>query len=98
MYVEEQRHKAEEEMRLAQEAELKRRRETPETWEHYKAQCDEVNRRARETDVGVQPLRFGHCHNRRQVIFPLSYLQKVAIQCNTCLKALTSDFILFFLL
>jgi hypothetical protein len=37
MYVEEQRRKAEEEKRLVQEAELKRRRETPGTWEHYKA-------------------------------------------------------------
>jgi hypothetical protein len=51
MYVEEQRRKAEEEKMLAQEAELKRRRETPGTWEHYKAQCDEVNRRAREADT-----------------------------------------------
>jgi hypothetical protein len=53
VYVEEQRHKAEEEKRLAHEVELKRRRETPETWEHYKAQCDEANRRAREANVGV---------------------------------------------
>jgi hypothetical protein len=52
MYVEEQRCKAKEEKRLAQEAELKRRRETPGTWEHYKAQCDEVNRHAREADAG----------------------------------------------
>jgi hypothetical protein len=37
MYVEEQRRKDEEEKRLAQEAELKRRRETLGTWEHYKA-------------------------------------------------------------
>jgi hypothetical protein len=51
MYVEEQRRKAEEEKRLAQEAELKRRRETPGTWEHYKAQCDEVDRRAREANA-----------------------------------------------
>jgi hypothetical protein len=40
VYVEEQRRKTEEEKRLAQEGELKRRRETPGTWEHYKAQCD----------------------------------------------------------
>jgi hypothetical protein len=53
VYVEEQRHKTEEEKSLAQKAELKRRRETPETWEHYKAQCDEVNRRAREADARV---------------------------------------------
>jgi hypothetical protein len=52
MYVEEQWCKAKEEKRLAQEAELKRRRETPGTWEHYKAQCDEVNRHAREADAG----------------------------------------------
>jgi hypothetical protein len=36
MYVEEQQFKAEEEKRLAQEAKLKRRRETLGTWEHYK--------------------------------------------------------------
>jgi hypothetical protein len=52
VYVEEQWRKAEEEKRLAQEAELKRRRETPGTWEHYKAQCDEADRRAREADAG----------------------------------------------
>jgi hypothetical protein len=52
VYVEEQRHKAEEEKKLAQEAELKRRRDRPGTWEHYKAQCDEANRRAREADAG----------------------------------------------
>jgi hypothetical protein len=37
MYLEEQWLKAEEEKRLAREAEEKRRRETPRTWEHYKA-------------------------------------------------------------
>jgi hypothetical protein len=52
MYVEEQRHKAEEEKRLAQEAGLKKRRETTGTWEHYNAQCDEANRRAREAEAG----------------------------------------------
>jgi hypothetical protein len=41
MFVEEQRRKAEEEKRLAQEAELKRRHETPETCEHYQARCEE---------------------------------------------------------
>jgi hypothetical protein len=52
VYVEEQRRKAEEEKRLAQEVELKRRRETPGTWEHYKARCEEADRRAREADAG----------------------------------------------
>jgi hypothetical protein len=65
MYVEEQWHKAEEEKRLAQEAELKRRRETPGTWERYKAQCDEANKRARGADTGVRPLRLGRRHNHR---------------------------------
>jgi hypothetical protein len=37
MCVEEQRRKTEEKKWLAQEAELKRRRETPGTWEHYQA-------------------------------------------------------------
>jgi hypothetical protein len=44
--------KAEEEKRLAQEAEQQRRRETPETWEHYKAKQEEANRHAREADIG----------------------------------------------
>jgi hypothetical protein len=52
VYVEEQWRKVEKEKRLAQEAGLKRSRETPGTREHYKAQCDEVNRRAREADAG----------------------------------------------
>jgi hypothetical protein len=43
--------KAEEEKRLAQEAE-QQRSETPGTWEHYKAKQKEVNRRAREADLG----------------------------------------------
>jgi hypothetical protein len=37
VYVEEQQRKAEEEKRLAQEVEVKKKRETPGTWEHYKA-------------------------------------------------------------
>jgi hypothetical protein len=44
--------KAEEEKRLAQEAEQQWRRETPETWEHYFAKQEEVNRCAREADAG----------------------------------------------
>jgi hypothetical protein len=51
IYIEEQRRKAEEEKRLAQEAKLKRRRETPGTWEHYQAQCEEADRHAREADA-----------------------------------------------
>jgi hypothetical protein len=53
VYVEEQRRKGEEEKRLVQEAEVKRRCDIPRTWEHYKAQCDEADIRAREADVGV---------------------------------------------
>jgi hypothetical protein len=55
VYIEEQRQKqmkAEEEKRLAQEAEQQWRRETPETWEHYFAKQEEVNRCAREADAG----------------------------------------------
>jgi hypothetical protein len=44
--------KAEEEKRLAQEAKQQRRRETPETWEHYFAKQEEPNRCAREADDG----------------------------------------------
>ncbi len=44
--------KAEEEKRLAREAEEKRRRETPGTWEHQKALQEEANRHAREADAG----------------------------------------------
>jgi hypothetical protein len=47
---------------------------------------------------GVRHLRLGHRHDRYQVISPLSYLRKLAVHCNTCLKALTSGFVLFFLL
>jgi hypothetical protein len=51
VYVEEQQRKAEEEKRLAQEAKLKGH-ETPGTWEHYRAPCEEADRRAREADAG----------------------------------------------
>jgi hypothetical protein len=44
--------KAEKEKRLAYEAEQHRRRETPRTWEHYKAKQEEANRYAREADLG----------------------------------------------
>jgi hypothetical protein len=44
--------KAKEEKRLAQEAKQQRRCETPGTWEYYKAKQEEVNRRAREADLG----------------------------------------------
>jgi hypothetical protein len=40
--------KAEEEERLAQEAKQQRRRETPNTWEHYFTKQEEANRCARE--------------------------------------------------
>jgi hypothetical protein len=52
MYVEEQQCKAEEKKRLAQEAELKRRRETPATCEHYQARCEKADICAREADAG----------------------------------------------
>jgi hypothetical protein len=52
VYCEEHQRKAEEKKRLAQEAEQKRRRETPGTWEDYKARREEADRRARETDAG----------------------------------------------
>jgi hypothetical protein len=55
MYIEEQhqqRMKDEEAERLAREAEQHRRRETPETWEHYFAKQEEANRRARAADLG----------------------------------------------
>jgi hypothetical protein len=52
VYYKEQRLKAEEEKRLAREAEEKRRRETPGTWEHQKALQEEANIRAREIDAG----------------------------------------------
>jgi hypothetical protein len=51
VYVKEQRRKVEEEKRLAQEAELKRRRETPGTWEHFQARCEETDRRTREANA-----------------------------------------------
>jgi hypothetical protein len=49
--------------------------------------------------LGVRPLRLGHYHDHHQVVIsPLSYLRKLAIHCNTCLKALMSAFVIFFLL
>jgi hypothetical protein len=47
-----QQKKAEEEKRLAHEAEQHRRREIPGTWEHYKAKQEEANRHSREADLG----------------------------------------------
>jgi hypothetical protein len=52
VYIEEQWHNAEEEKRLAQEVELKRRHETLKTWEHYQARCKEADICAREADTG----------------------------------------------
>jgi hypothetical protein len=52
VYYEEQRLKAEEEKRLAWEAEEKVRRETSGTWEHQKAVQEEANRCVREADDG----------------------------------------------
>jgi hypothetical protein len=43
------------------------RRETPGTREHQKVVQEEMNRRAREEDDGIRPLRHGHRHDRRQV-------------------------------
>jgi hypothetical protein len=51
VYVKEQRRKVEEEKRLAQEAELKRRHETPGTWEHFQARCKETDIRTREANA-----------------------------------------------
>jgi hypothetical protein len=53
VYYEEQWLKAEEEKRLAWEAEEKVRRETPGTQEHQKVVQEETNRRAREEDGGI---------------------------------------------
>jgi hypothetical protein len=52
VYYEEQLLKAEEEKRLAREAEEKVRRETPRTWEHQKVVQEEANIRSREADNG----------------------------------------------
>jgi hypothetical protein len=58
-----------EEKRLAQEAEQQRRRETPETWEHYKAKQEEANRCAREADIeGTTSETWPHRHDHCQVI------------------------------
>jgi hypothetical protein len=54
MYLEEQHQlqmKAKEEERLAQEVEQHKKRETPDTWEHYFAKQEEANRRAREVGL-----------------------------------------------
>jgi hypothetical protein len=52
IYYEEQWMKVEEKKMLALEAEEKRRRKTPGTWEHQKALQEEVNRCARKADAG----------------------------------------------
>jgi hypothetical protein len=52
VYYEEQLLKAEEEERLAREAEEKVRRETPGTWEHQKVVQEKADIRAREADDG----------------------------------------------
>jgi hypothetical protein len=52
MYYKEQRLKAEEEKRLAWEAEEKVRRKTLVTWEHQKVVQEEVDKRAKEADDG----------------------------------------------
>jgi hypothetical protein len=52
MYYEEQWMKVEEKKMLALEAEEKRRRKTPETWEHQKVLQEEVNRCSRKADAG----------------------------------------------
>jgi hypothetical protein len=52
VYYKEQGLKAEDEKRLAREAEEKVRRETPGTWEHQKVVQEEADRRAREADDG----------------------------------------------
>ncbi len=71
--------KAKEEKRLAQEAKQQRRCETPGTWEYYKAKQEEVNRRAREVDLGgttseTRPLpRSPPCSNFPFVVFTKAY-------------------------
>jgi hypothetical protein len=52
VYCKEQWRKSKEEKRLAQEAEQKRRRETPDTWEHYQTRCEEADRCTRKDDAG----------------------------------------------
>jgi hypothetical protein len=78
VYCEEQRLKTEEEKRLVREAEEKRRRETPGTWEHQKALQEEVNRHAREADIGgmtseTWPPPRSPPGNFSFVIFPKTY-------------------------
>jgi hypothetical protein len=96
MYLEEQRRqqiKVEEEKMLAQEVEQQRRRETPGTWEHYKARRKETNKHAREADIaGMTSETWPPPGN-----FPLPSFQNLIIHCNSCLKSLTSAFVIFLL-
>jgi hypothetical protein len=98
MYVKEQRCKAEEEKRLAQEVELKRRRETPRIWKHYHARCEEANTHAREADAGgttseTWPPPRSLSSNFSFVIF----FQNLTIHCISYLKDLTNAFVIFLL-
>jgi hypothetical protein len=86
--------KVEEEKSLAQEAEQQRRCETPDTWERYFTKQEEVNECAREAGAGGTTfetwLPLGY--------FPSCYFQNLTNYCNSCLKGLTSAFVIFFLL
>jgi hypothetical protein len=86
MYLEEERLKAEEEKRLAREAEEQRRRETPGTWEHCNARQEEVNKRAREADAGGTISETWPPPRSPLGIFPQSFFRNLTINCNSCLK------------
>jgi hypothetical protein len=90
--------KDEEEKRLAQEAEQQRRHETLDTWKHYFAKPEEANRRAREADAGGMTSVTWPLPGSPPGNFPSCYFQNLTNCCNSCLKGLTSAFVIVFLL
>jgi hypothetical protein len=101
MYLEEHHQlqmKAEEEKRLAQEAEQHRRRETPSTWEHYFAKQKEVNRCAREANLGGTTFETWPPPRLPRGNFPLSFFQNFTICCNSYFKGPMRAFVIVFLL
>jgi hypothetical protein len=98
MYVEEQWHEAEEEKSLAQEAELNRRRETSETWEHYQALCEEAGRHAREADAGGTTSETWPLPRSLPSNFPFVVFMKACKSLQYLFESSYECFVIFFLL
>jgi hypothetical protein len=84
-----------EEKRLAEQ---QRRRETLGTWEHYNDRQEEVDRHAREADIGGTTSETWPLPSLPLGNFTLFYFQNLTICCNSYSKVLMSPFVIFFLL